>query len=394
MEILKQALEQQLPVMKLMRKYEFGEILIGRKLFGMAKDLLEEVLIEARQQHSDEIALLTARSLHGLSNTQGVPGDYMSLRSAITEDIAALNRISIFFNEFNTAYKNRSGAVSPDGYEKFFNHPYMNLNVDQLSFGERLTLLGAHSLKANIEKSPSALAINERLRHERSQQLVSTLDEINYLNAIVNLGVINGEITQAMEERWLGFLYAFKPTSRWAQSRKFYVEVIIRANRVLQTSRSNCKPLTIYIQDQLADWAALLTEMEQVLIHSKLVELFMRQNRCEEALLSVNFILNSQVAKQQRPVIYRLTSFYELLIHYDLNNWVLLKNLLRNYRSNFLLKSAERFPAEEKVFQILKKSITHSDKKWMNEQRRLLRNEMELNPDLRHEMILRCGWLN
>lgn len=363
LSLLYQQLQPHFVRLQLLQKIEFIEVLLSRKLIQQAEDIIHTAIKEAQQFDELELEQVLRLQLSMINNylhrdVSPINHD-AEFRAKMEEHLSR----SKLFHETIQVYHTR-GKKESKSLNEYSQHSL--LKSGQIFLTERskssyeMTLSLLHSVARNYS---AALKNNIYiLRFKRKTANISVTSEIGYINTLFNTILVHQDLKKNDNEL-LKELEQFQPVSILSKSQKFVCLLRVKLNSYVTKPRSaEGKKLMNWIERELPNYKNDLGELERVKVYISIAALYMKEQEFSKALDYLPAINHSKTAHESRPIIERVGILYLFICHYELGNYELLGNTLRNYK--YFQQTAGSFYLIEKyTLDFLNKAIRLPDDK-------------------------------
>lgn len=349
--------------LRILQKIEFVEVLFSRKLISQAEDVAMAALAEAQAYDELELEHYVRNQLNAINailHRDFTPVNHEAEFREKMQDV--LNRNKLFF-EINRDYHTRGKKDSKD-LSVYRKHTLLAPNQAFLSKRAEQNYETSMSLLNTVDRNYTAALENNLhlLNIRRKAPAISPSTEIGYINTLFNTILamtssgkdVNGLIAE---------LEKFQPVTILGQSQKFVC--LLRSKLSSYTSKPRSaegKKLMSWIEKELSKHKNGLNEIERLKIYIGIAGLYMKEKEYNKALDYLPPINHSKTAQESRPVIGRVAILYLFIAHYELGNYELLGNTLRNYKY-FQQTSGSFYLIEHKTLEFLKEAIRLASKK-------------------------------
>lgn len=348
---------------RILQKIEFAEVLFSRKLFSQAEDVFKAALAEAQAYDEIEFEHYVRNQLNSINAILHRDFTSVNHETKFRETMQDfLNRSKLLF-EINRSYHTRGKKKSKD-LSVYRKHPLLALNQKFLSKRAEQNYEATMSLLNTVDRNyTTALQNNLRLLNiKRQAPAISPATEIGYINTLFNtilaMNSMGKEGNDLIEE-----LEKFQPVTILGLSQKFVCLLRAKLSNYTTKPRSaEGKKLMVWIEKELPKYKNGLNEIERLKIYITIAGLYMKEKEYNKALDYLPTINHSKTAHESRPVIERVAMLYLFIAHYELGNYELLGNTLRNYKY-FQKTSGSFYLIEARALQFLKEAIHLASKK-------------------------------
>lgn len=373
--------------LQILKKLEFAEVLVSRKMMDQAEEQLLEAYDMAVENGEVELELLLCTELSSLQfhlhNSQTYIDKLYSAHLKM-EEYLAHNK---FYVRLIDAYSKRGkpGAVSA---EQLVTDPLFTSAAEPESIKARRIKEVCRSLIYTVQKEYDlALKSNYKiLSLTEGLERLSPLREIGFINAVFNICHARQGQKLAFDKE-MKMLEDFKPYSLWGKSHHFIC--LSRVKLLEKLGKEKVADST-----QLVEWTingikeneSILNEVDLVKIWFPLASLLLKEKKYDQALDFLYKINNSKEAKEKRTIIYRGTQLYQLIAYYEMGDLDRLSGMLRNYKY-YQKKDDSFYLIEKEVAGFLTEAMSIADKK----EKQLLKAEFTRHLYENHATHLRSG---
>ncbi len=361
--ILHEQLQPKYARLRILQQIEYAETLLSRKLSEQAEDMLLAALAEAQQAEEFELEQFLLWTLARLLATLQRGQEYLQLAQKADEKVNEDKQLKALFYEAHHAYLQRGKKGAKD-LLAFANHPLLASKKKYSSNKAAASAATTKSLLYTVERNYTK-ALENNLVLVNAQRLrahTSVTNEVGYINALFNAALAarsanknTGTYIQQMEQ--------YKPISKWAITNKFVCLLRLKLNNyITHTRNTEGKKLLKWIEDELPLHQNELNEAELIKLHISIAGLCLKEQEYNRALDYLLLFSQSKIAKENRPVIYRVAMLYQLIAHYEMKNFEWLATTLRNYK--YFQQTNDTFYLVEKhTLEFLSKAIKLTDSK-------------------------------
>lgn len=387
LETLLNPLQSNFIRLQILKKLEFAEVLLSRKMIEQAEEQLLEAYAMAVENGEVELELLLCNELSVIQihiHKSQIHIEKLYGAHSKMEEYLAHNKLYVSLID---AYSKRGkpGAVP---VEQLANDPLFTSKAEPESIKARRIKEVCRSLIYTVQKEYElALKSNYKiLSLTTGLEQLSPLREIGCINAIFNICHTRQSQKLAFDEE-MKMLEDFKPYSLWGKSHRF-----ICLSRIKLLEKLGKEKVTD--SAQLVEWTIngikenepFLSEVDLVKIWFSLASLLLKEKRYDHALDFLYKINNSKEAKEKRTIIYRGTQLYQLIAYYEMGDLDRLSGMLRNYKY-YQKKDDSFYLIEKEVAGFLTKAMSIADKK----EKQLLKDDFARNLYENHATHLRSG---
>lgn len=383
--------------LQVLKKIEYAEIFISRKLFEQAETLLKDALTLVMATEEMELQMLLHNMLSSLHATTNQPQHVLNDTEMLQQKMQEYLKYHQLFYTIHNTYTSR-GKKGAEGIEHFLEHPLLKPDKQLLSKRAERHLELSQSLVLTVNRNyKSAMVSNKKIvAFLEPLHTVATLGEIAYVNALFNAGMALQNL-QTSDPVLTKKLEDFAPKSRWAKSHRFVCLLRLKLNSYVSGRQSaEGKKLIAWIEHELPLYRNDLNELELIKLHSSIAGLYLKEKNYARALDYLLLIIHSKTARESRAITYRVTTLYQLIAYYELQDFELLANLLRNYK--YFQKTNDSFYLIEKhTLGFLNRALQLSDKKARNEAKTKFEKELFATSGKEHKSGLiylqNIGWV-
>ena len=361
--------------LRILQHIAYAETLYSRKLNVQAEDILLNALEESQQAEEFELEQFIIWQLAGVNSKLQ---QQTALNNALVseEKINEYREYNKLFLAAHDVYLQRGKKDAPP-LDDFGSHPLLNKKQTFKSKKAERTLEITKSLLNTVSRNykdahQSNLHIVELLQ---PMAKTSAQSEVAYINAVFNAALSK----QGLEEDSAGLinlLEDFQPVGKWAASHRFVCLLRLKAGAYALGKRNGeGKKLMKLIEEELPLHKTELNEAELIKLHISVAGLYMKERDYNRSLDYLLLISHSKIAAENRPVIYRVAMLYQLIAHYELENFDWLGTTLRNYK--YFQKANDSFYLIEKhTLDFLNKALRLSTKKERDEAKKIYERDL------------------
>lgn len=395
--ILHEQLQPKYARLRILQQIEYAETLLSRKLSQQAEDLLLAALAEAQETEEFELEQLIIWNLVNILATLQHGQQYLQIAKKIDEKVQEDKQLKVLFYEAHHLYLQR-GKKEASNILAFSKHPLLNAQKKYISKKAQASAETLKSLLYTVERN-YAVALKSNLRLVELKQPIShayVLSEIGYINALYNAGLTATSAGKSMDAI-LRQLEMFEPISKWASSNQFVCLLRLKLNNYITGNRNaEGKKLLKWIETELPLHQNELNEAELIKLHISIAGLCLKEQEYNRALDYLLLFSQSKIAKENRPVIYRVAMLYQLIAHYEMKNFEWLATTLRNYKY-FQQTNDSFYLIEKHTFEFLNKAVRLPDDKTRKAAKAEFENELKQAATKEHKSgmayLENVGWV-
>ncbi|MCW5909338.1 MAG: hypothetical protein KIS94_15840 [Chitinophagales bacterium] len=348
--------------LQIFKLLEFAETLYSRKLSPQAEDVMQEALELAQQTDEVDLEQFVAWQL-AMIKSKLHQKDNLQVIFKVSERVEESKQYAQLFMEAHYAYLQR-GKKEEDNFEKFYNHPLV-LKKGKLKSAqaERYLAIIKSLLNTVAKKYEDALEENIKVvRLAKPIAYTSAQTEIAYINALFNV-VLAQQSLHKSAQKYIEQLEKFEPVSMWGKSHHCVCLLRAKLNEyVTGKPTAEGKKLLQWIEKKLPQYKNELNEQELIKLHISIAGLCLKEKEYNKALDYLLLFNQSKIARENRPVIYRVAMLYQQIAYYELKNFEWLATTLRNYK--YFQQTNDAFYLIEKhTLEFLSKAIRLPDDK-------------------------------
>ncbi len=372
MRVLVVPLQTQSEQIYVWQQLQYAEMLIGRNLHEQAAEILTDTLAIAEKNEDFATAIKILYLLDVAGADTNVPNGNLEKTQ---EQLSRLNEWTHWRTLYREQMKWYMNRGKKDTVETLPPVSLQDLPEQKLQSRRANTVYLSVKRLWFTNDPQQALDTDKQILDTLSNLKYSVIDEQGYVNAACNTGLgtakhpeWKAELTEAIR-----LLQEYEPVTRLAQGKRLVhlLRLKIDAHH-LGLNKSSASDLYAWITRELQSHAELLDEMSKIKVHGSIAVFFMKEKKYDEALDSIRLILNSKMARESKPIQYRVAQMYELIAHYELHHYDFLQTLLRNYQ--YFQKANDTFYKVEKEVLNFMKKVTGNiqDNDFVQQQKELL----------------------
>jgi hypothetical protein len=319
--------------LRILQQIEFAETLLNRKLFSQAQDMLQVSLQMAKEAEEIELEQFLWSSLLLLTSHLHNSTDIYNNASAFQGKIRQCMDYGLFYFQLHNDYSSRGKKGTKD-LNDYAQHPLLQKKSALLSSRALRTYEIIQSLLSTVQRD-FAKAWKHNMHVVQLVKKVSkstVLNETSYINALFN-AILSRQSLGHDAKEIIEQLEAFEPIGRWAKSQRFLC--LLRSKLyayIIQERNAQGKELAHWVEKELPLYKHELNEQELVKAHMSIAGLYMKDKNFTRALDYLLLINHSKIARENRPIIYRVAWLYQLIANYELKDFGWLNSTLRNHK--------------------------------------------------------------
>lgn len=363
LQILHAQIQDSFDRFRILQKIEHAETLLSRKLNLQAEDMLQTALQESQRAEEFELEQFILCQLLGI-NTQ------MQKKQTVLDKVLISDEKFYEYKEYDRLFLAAHGTYLQRGKKgapelaEFNKHPLLNKKHIFKSNKAERSLHITKSLLQTVSRNYKE-AYNSNLRIVELLKpvvKVSIQSEVAFINALFN-AVLSKQSLNENSIPLINLLAEFEPISRWATSHKFVSLLRLKLSDYTYGKRSaEGKKILKWIEQELPLHKNELNEQELIKLHLSVAGLCIKEREYNSALDFLLLFNQSKMARENRPVLYRVAMLYQLIAYYELENFEWLTTTLRNYK--YFQKTNDSFYLIEKMtLDFLNEALRLSTKK-------------------------------
>lgn len=349
--------------LEIYRHLAFAETLYGRKLIAQAEEEMQEALALAQKAEEFELEQFIAWQLAAIKPKLHQENNLLTVANQADAKAEEFKKYNILFLEAHQAYLQR-GKSGNSELDAFYAHPLMQQNGTFKSKKAQRYLAITKSLLSTVARDYEA-ALQEGIQIFtllQPQANTSAQSEIAYINALFN-AILSKQGLQQSAKPLIEQLEKFAPVSVWGKSQHFVCLLRAKLNEyVTGKPTAEGKKLLQWIEKELPQYNNELNEQELIKLHISIAGLCLKEKEYNKALDYLLLFNQSKIARENRPVIYRVAMLYQLIAYYELKNFEWLATTLRNYKY-FQQTNDAFYMVEEHTLEFLNKALRLPDDK-------------------------------